>query len=216
MEIQKALPLYQQAYRLIRAKILAGELEPGQSLLESHAAQMLNISRTPVREALRQLEREGLVVGNASDRVVASPTEEEFLNLYTCRGALERIVAERASLLATEEDFQAMSGSIEEAEARAEEGDHDGVLTANTHFHDRMVQGARMPQLSALMDTIRGQILLARRYVLSDSTAAEKAICEEHRALLAALRNRKAERAKTLMQAHMQGDIERGTQRFCE
>lgn len=216
MEIQRSLPLYQQAYRLIRAKILAGELKPGQSLLESHAAQMLNISRTPVREALRQLEREGLVVGNATDRVIASPTEEEFLNLYSCRGALERIVAERASLFATEEDLRVMSESIEEAESRANEGDHDGVLTANTRFHDRMVQTARMPQLNALMDTIRGQILLARRYVLSDSTAAEKAICEEHSALLEALRNREAERAKALMEAHMQGDIERGTKRFCE
>ena len=216
MEIQKALPLYQQAYRLIRAKILAGELEPGQSLMESRTAQMLNISRTPVREALRQLERDGLVVGDASDRVVASPTEEEFLNLYACRGALERVVAERAERLATDEEIRLMSESIEEAEDRAARGDHDGVLNANTRFHDLMVESARMPQLSALMETIRGQILLARRYVISDSTQAERAICAEHRGLVSALRGREPARAQALMDEHMKGDIERGTQRFVE
>lgn len=216
MEIRKAQPLYQQAYRLLRAKILAGELEPGQSLLESRTAQMLNISRTPVREALRQLERDGLVVGDASDRVVASPTEEEFLNLYACRGALERVVAERAARLATGDELRLMSEAIEEAESGATKGDHDGVLSANTRFHDQMVQSARMPQLSALMDTIRGQILLARRYVISDSAEAETEICEEHRRLLEALHDRDTERAKTLMEAHMRGDIERGTQRFFE
>lgn len=214
MEIQKALPLYQQIYRILRKQILSGELVSGESLLESHVAQKLSVSRTPVREALRQLEREGLVVGDAANRVVASPTREEFVNLYTCRGALEDVVAERSALFATEEEIQAMSGAVDEALKKIGEEDHEGVLEANTRFHDRMVESSRMPQLQTLMDTIRAQILVARRHVLSDSAAAERAICEEHSELLEAIRERDAERAKILMASHMEGDVARGLKRF--
>ncbi|TCJ19862.1 GntR family transcriptional regulator [Rubrobacter taiwanensis] len=216
MEIQKAQPLYQQVYRLLRRKILSGELGPGESLLENRIAQALSISRTPVREALRQLEREGLVVGRAGDRVVVSPTEEEFVNLYTCRGALERIVAERAARFATEDEIQTMAKAIEEALIKIEAEDHEGVLEANTRFHDQMVESARMPQLKMLMETIRAQILVARRHVLSDSTAAERAICEEHAALLKAIRDRDAERARILMEAHMEADVVRGLNRSAD
>ncbi len=214
MEIQKASPLYQQIYRILRKQILRGDLASGESLLESHVAQALQVSRTPVREALRQLEREGLVVGEAAKRVVASPTKEEFVNLYTCRGALENLVAERSALFATAEEVRAMSGAIDEALAKIEEEDHEGVLEANTRFHDRMVESSQIPQLQALMDTIRAQILVARRHVLSDSAAAERAICKEHSELLEAIRGRDVEKAKTLMASHMESDVARGLKRF--
>lgn len=214
MKIQKAEPLYQQVYRLVRGQILGGELRSGDSLQESHIAQALGVSRTPVREALRQLEHEGLAVGDAAARVVASPTEEELMDLYTCRMALERIVAERAALSADEEDVRVMSDAIEAALAAAEEEDHEGVLAANTRFHDRMVESARMAPLQAMMETIRAQILVARRHVLHDSADAAEDMCEEHAGILRTIRERDAARAVTLMDAHMRGDLARSAERF--
>lgn len=208
MTLHRSAPLYRQVYELLRQRILAGEYAPGESLPESRVAETLKVSRTPVREALRQLEREGLLVGQGADLTVTNPNREEFVELYICRMALERLVAERAAKLATKEEIDEMATAIEEARGAISVEDHAGVVAANTRFHDRMVQSARMPPLHRLMDTIRGQILVARRHVLSDSVV-ETEISDEHSALLEAIRNRESRTAQERMELHMRNDIGR-------
>ena len=192
----------------MRRKILDGEFAPGESVLESRTAEMLRVSRTPVREALLQLEREGLLIAQGFERAVTNPTREEFVDLYVCRAALERIVAERAARLATRSEIEVMAAAIEEALAASVAGDHAGVLTANTRFHDQMIESARMPPLSQLMNTIRGQILVVRRHLLSDA-AVEAAICDEHTSLLEAIQEGNAVEAQRRMELHMINDIQR-------
>jgi DNA-binding GntR family transcriptional regulator len=171
-------------------------------------AEMLRVSRTPVREALLQLEREGLLITQGFERAVTNPTREEFVDLYICRAALERIVAERATRLATRSEIEVMAAAIEEARVASAAGDHAGVLTANTRFHDQMIESARMPPLSRLMNTIRGQILVVRRHLLSDA-AVEVAICDEHATLLEAIQEGDAAEAQSSMELHMNNDIQR-------
>lgn len=214
MQLQRATPLYQQIYHLLRQQILQGHYEPGENLLESRIAQALSVSRTPVREALRQLEREGLVIAHDSELVVANPTNEEFLELYLCRSALERVVAERSARLSTPADIAEMSAALDEAEQRIQQEDHAGVIAANTRFHDAMVASARMSCLRLLMDTIRGPILVARRKVLADSTAMERVVYQEHRVLLNAISEHDVEGAQAQMDLHMRHDMERGTANF--
>lgn len=213
-KLQRFTPLYQQAYQLLRQQILQGEYAPGEALQESRIAEVLSVSRTPVREALRQLEREGLVVTDGYERMVANPTEEEFVDLYTCRAALEDVVAERAAQVATQKDLDLMTAALEEARAASAAEDHAGVVAANTRFHDQMVESVRMPRLRQLMESIRGPILIARCYVISNSTTTEAAIWEEHYALLHDIRQRDAQGARERMKAHMDNDIERGLARF--
>ncbi len=213
MTIHRSTPLYQQVYELLRQRILAGEYAPGESLQESRMAESLQVSRTPVREALRQLEQEGLLVAHGSERAVRNLTREEFVELYTCRAALERLVAERAARFATEAEIEEMAGAVEEARAAIDDGDHAGVLSATTRFHDQMVQSARMRQLHQLMDTIRGPILVARRRVLS-GTEVEVEICAEHDTILDAIRRRDVQAAQDLIELHMKNDIERGVANF--
>lgn len=211
MTLHRSAPLYRQVYELLRQKILDGEYAPGESMQESRTAEMLQVSRTPVREALRQLEREGLLIAQGSqgsELTVTNPTKEEFVDLYTCRAALERIVAERAARLACTDEIAFMAAAIDEAKAASFAADHAAVIAANTRFHDRMIESTRMPPLLQLMSTIRGQILVARRHLLSD-TAVEIAICDEHAALLEAIREGNADEAQRRMDLHMNNDIER-------
>ena len=101
-----------------------------------------------------------------------------------------------------------MAAAIDEARVASIAGDHPGVLTANTRFHDQMIDSARMPTLSRLMDTIRGQILVVRRHLLSDA-AVEAAICDEHATLLETIREGNAVEAQRRMELHMKNDIQR-------
>lgn len=213
MELQRPDPLYRQVYELLRRRILAGEYSSGEALQESRLAETLGVSRTPVREALRQLEREGLVAGRGAERVVVDPGREELVDLYACRAALERLVAERSARLADKSDMAVMEEALERAREACEAGDHAGVSAANTRFHDRMVESARMPPLRRLMDTIRGPILIARRQLLSDS-AVERAILDEHAELLDAIRRHDVREAVERMEKHMKNDLERGLSRF--
>ena len=208
MTLQRPAPLYRQVYELLRQKILDGEFAPGENVQESRTAEMLRVSRTPVREALMQLEREGLLVARGFERAVTNPTREEFVDLYICRAALERIVAERAARLATRSEIEVMAAAIDEALAASVTGDHAGVLTANTRFHDQMIESARMLPLGQLMNTIRGQILVVRRHLLSDA-AVETAICNEHAKLLEAIQEGDGVEAQRRMELHMNNDIQR-------
>ncbi len=214
-ELQRPAPLYRQVYALLRRQILEGKYSPGEVLHESRMAESLAVSRTPVREALRQLEREGLLVPHGSEKAVTNPGKEEFVDLYTCRMALERLVAQRSATNADGEDIEYMEGTIEEARGATEGGDHAKVLAANTNFHDRMVESARMPTLERLMDTIRGQILVARRRLLTNEEL-ESAICDEHDTILAAIKNRDVKAAQKNMELHMANDIKRGIANFEE
>lgn len=213
MALHRSAPLYQQVYEVLRRKILDGEYAPGESLHESRTAEMLQVSRTPVREALRQLEQDGLLVAQGLERAVRNLTREEFIELYTCRMALEGLVADRAASLATEEEIEDMAAAIEEARAAVAARDHAGVLSANTRFHDRMVESGRMRQLRQLMDTIRGPILVARRRLLTDP-GVEAAICDEHEKILDAIRIKDIQSAQERMEWHMKNDIERGVANF--
>lgn len=208
MALRRSAPLYRQVYEVLRRRILDGEYAPGEGVHEVRTAEMLEVSRTPVREALRQLEREGLLVIRGSELVVTNPTREEFVELYTCRAALERVVAERSARFANGRDVEAMAGAIGAARAAISAGDHAGVVAANTTFHDRMVESARMPTLRQLMETIRGPILVARRHVLSDATV-ETEICEEHTAILEGIRRSDIPEAQERMQIHMNNDMDR-------
>ncbi|WP_029421567.1 GntR family transcriptional regulator [Alicyclobacillus macrosporangiidus] len=216
MAVQRPEPLYQQVYRIVRQRILDGVYKPGEVLSESGIAQQLQVSRTPVREALRQLISERLVTADGPEMAVANPTRDEFIDLYTCRTALEMVVAERAARLATADDVAEMEAALRDAEAAIEEFDHARVHAANTRFHDLLVSCARMPMLSALLDTLRGPILIARRRILADSVDTEREILAEHRALLAAVQAGDAEAAQAVMRRHMANDLGRGLRLYDE
>lgn len=214
MELKRSDPLYQQIYRILRQQIIDGEFQAGEALSESRIAQSLNVSRTPVREALRQLASERLVVLRGFELTVANPTEQELSELYACRAALEQVVAETAAQQASHLDLENMQTALDEAELAITRRDHAQVFAANTQFHDHMVASSKMPLLAELLDTIRGPILIARRHVLNSSIEIENEILQEHKMLFQAILARDGEAAKTKMANHMQNDLRRGLQNF--
>ncbi|MCL5015192.1 MAG: GntR family transcriptional regulator [Firmicutes bacterium] len=213
-KIQRSVPLYQQVYVILQQKILRGEYRPGQVVAESLLAEDLGVSRTPIREALRQLEKDGLVQVGRYEVTISNPSREEFVELYLCRAALEQLVAERSALNRSSSDIDAMAQALEDAETAINEGNHAAVLQANTRFHDYMVDSTRMARLSRLMTSIRGPIILVRQLVLFCGEHFERDILREHHELLNSIRESNASQSKDNMARHMTNDIERGLARF--
>jgi DNA-binding GntR family transcriptional regulator len=115
--LQRNQPLKEQAYQALRKMILAGELTPGQRLVEAQLARDLKVSRTPIREALGQLQREALVMADSTHGLqVATFSAEDASQLYECRLALETVSVTEACQNASAAQLRKLQRLVEKAE----------------------------------------------------------------------------------------------------
>jgi DNA-binding GntR family transcriptional regulator len=149
----------ERAYRLIRRSIIEGEFEPGSRLVEQRIGEMFDLSRTPVREALRALAADGLVtIERNRGAMVSTMSETDIRDLYELRARLESLAAERAALRMDAGGIAELDLSIAEFDAgidMAATGAGDAglrqVTAANNAFHQAIVEGAQHRRLSALL-----------------------------------------------------------------
>jgi DNA-binding GntR family transcriptional regulator len=197
-----AAPLRQQVVDRLRESIITGRIAPGQRLIERELTSMLGVSRTVVREALRQLETEGLVtlIPNKGP-VVRELTPEEAKDLYNIRGRLEGL----AALLFVENADDALVARLEDAldvvvEAYGH-GDAQEVLEKKTSFYDVLYEGARSETLASILVTLHARIWRWRALGLTHpkrSKGRSRESIDNLRAVLAAIRKRDAEAAERL------------------
>ena len=200
----------------LRGRILAGELRPGDRLLQAELADEMQTSTTPVREALWELAGAGLLdVDPHRGVIVHVPTLDELTDIYDLRALLEPLAISAAIDNITEDELRRAEGMIEEM---AGDPDARAVAIHNTEFHEILVAASRRPRLTEILTRLNN---VAMVYVVSNlyrmPGRVQKAI-EEHRELLAACRARDKERAMALMIAHLRGTLvlsqeafERGT-----
>jgi DNA-binding GntR family transcriptional regulator len=151
----------EHAYQLIRRAIVEGEFEPGSRLVEQRIGEMFELSRTPVREALRALSAEGLVtIERNRGAMVSTMSENDIRDLYELRARLESLAAERAATRMDAEGVAVLDRAIAEFDAGVEQVHNpsasrdDGlrrITAANNAFHQAIVEGAEHRRLSALL-----------------------------------------------------------------
>jgi len=186
----------------LRRQILAGELPPGVPLPQNKLAEQFGISTTPVREALRILRQEGLIVGDSHQRVVVfRPRLADLRENYEMRLALEPLATEVAVPLMAETTFQRLAGLIDEMRQVGNQ-DPIGYPPLNLAFHMSIYEAAERPRLLAVIKDLRSA---AAGYLRIFATASRDpgATEREHEAIYAAARERDAERAGELMRDHL-------------
>lgn len=147
------------AYRLIRRAIAEGDFEPGSRLVEQRIGEMFDLSRTPVREALRSLAADGLVVIERNrGAVVATMSETDICDQYELRARLESLAAERAATRIDADGIARLDAAIAEFDEGVEllsSGSPDAglrrITAANSAFHQEIVEGSQHRRLSALL-----------------------------------------------------------------
>jgi DNA-binding GntR family transcriptional regulator len=211
--LKRSLPLFDQAYEAVVARILDGRLPLGSRLVESVLAAELGTSRTPVREAIRRLERDGLAVRTPTGGVaVIQPRPEDVLHVYEARIAIEGMAALLAAARSTPAERQALQRSVEDLAAAYAKSDEAAVVAANTAFHDALLAACGNAYLQALAAQLRQHVLLTRELDRAQHGDAAS-VLGHHRAILAAIEAGDGALARRLTEEHIRSHADRSTSR---
>jgi DNA-binding GntR family transcriptional regulator len=206
-QIQKQEPLYIQVYEVIKNFILEGRWEPGEKLVESQIAIELSLSRSPIREAFRMLEYEGLLVKKDQSIYVHKPSIEDMIELYQCRYSLEALSAELAASNATKEDLDEISYILSMTEEVLKENDAQKIVDWNTRFHDSVVYASKNKQLISLMDGLRSKILYCRNVLTRFDYYRTDNFMPEHYHIFESIKKGRSDEAKKSMENHIKTDL---------
>lgn len=190
--------------KALRDAIVTGRLKGGERLHQDGIALKLGVSRMPVREALRQLESEGLVVFTPHRRVsVADLSTEELREIYEIRIALELLALDLALPRLTIKELAYLGAVLEQMDRVTDPG---RWLALNRTFHGALYRASRRSRLCALIDSLRGNVDRYLRIFVSGADRRARAQAEHRRILRACRRRRPAEARKALRQ-HLSGTV---------
>lgn len=202
------LPLRDVVFQTIRQGILHGVLPPGQRLMEIQLAKHLGVSRTPVREALRMLELEGLVVTVPRHGAeVAEITQKDLQDVLEVRCALEALAVDLASVAITEEELQSLRTNTEKFGKLIEAGNISALAACDVEFHDIIFSATHNNRLVQLLNNLSEQMYRYRLEYLKDKTAHPN-LLDEHKEIIKHLENRDTTKAKEIITLHINKQYE--------
>ena len=190
------------AYEQIRESILSGRIAPGGHINENQLAEMLEISRAPVREACRQLQKEGLVeITKNKGTFVKNISPHEAVEIYEIRVALEALAVEKAAENADEIDLSLLERCVAELKAAAESKNEKAHYSAAVHFHQIIGNISGNHNLAEMLENLHDKISLFRRK-LSDCLDDDLSISDEIE-IFQALMDRDGKKAAAMMRKHI-------------
>ncbi len=201
------MPLRDVVFKTLRQAILKGELSPGERLMEIQLAKKLGVSRTPIREAIRKLELEGLVLMiPRRGAEVAGITEKNLRDVLEVRRALEDLAIDLACQRMKEEQLDELEKAEEEFAKAIEDNDAIMIAQYDERYHDIIYQSTGNDKLISMLGNLREQMY---RYRLEYIKEADKrpVLVIEHRNILKALKARKVNEAKQAMREHIDNQV---------
>ena len=203
-EFSSSFSLTDEIAAIVRDRILKGEYEIGEKIKENQIATELRVSRTPIREAFKLLENEGLIDYIPNRGCFAKGfTKQDVDDIYAVRKALEILAVERAVDRITPDEVAALEEEWELMEFYVRKKDSQKVLELNTTFHDIIYASTRSRFMAQVLRSYKGYIDKTRKSVFDDESYLE-AILEEHREILAAIRERDKEKAICAVARHLE------------
>ena len=204
IEMNEYLPLRDVVFNTLRQAILRGELQPGERLMEIQLAQRLGVSRTPVREAIRKLELEGLVLMiPRRGAEVAEITRQDLEHVLEVRAALEELAVKDACEHITDEQLQDLKKAANEFKRSLEGTDLVACAEADIHFHEIIYAATNNKRLVQMLNNLREQMYRYRMENLKDKRTY-RTLVEEHDAIRRALKKHDKEKAGAAINVHIE------------
>ena len=195
--------LHGRVFQKIREDILSGKYKEHEELKEVAIGEELGVSRTPVREAFRQLELEGLIqmIPNKG-AYVTGITAKDVEDIYLIRSLLEGLCARMATDKISKAQLEEMEENVYLAEFHADKGHMDQMAELDNRFHDILYEACDSKMLEHLLKDFHGYVLRVRRKTLSKNTRG-RASNDEHRQIMEAIKAKDAEKAEELANRHI-------------
>lgn len=201
-------PLGPLVYEKLKNAIVKGEMTPGSRVIENRVATALGISRTPVREAIHKLEREGLLRYNPKGGYfVAGMTREEIEETFGIRSILESYAARLAAIQYKGEELDPLEKKINEFQLYLDRGQVDDLLRINTEFHDLLYALSRSPRLIKMINDLKDEIFRFRQVILRKDKMAMISN-EDHKLMLKFIRVRDADGVEKIVREHILRGLE--------
>jgi DNA-binding GntR family transcriptional regulator len=195
--------LTEEAYDHVRMAILRGRLPVGEVVAEGEVAAGLGMSKTPVRQALQMLRREGLLeTGRRRQLIVRGFTAERRAEILEVRESLERIAVRHACASMSIDDVDHLHLLVMRQRRAIEAGADDDFVDLDEEFHLRIAEGAGLPIVARLLGQLRGFVRIMRLGAERVRDAAPAA--DEHAAIVAAIEARDADAAEAALLAHLE------------
>ena len=208
LPMNEFLPLRDVVFNTLRQAILTGELKPGERLMEIHLANKLGVSRTPIREAIRKLELEGLVTMiPRRGAEVAQITGKSLQDVLEVRRSLDALCAELACERISNEEIAALEAACKDFEEATRTRDTRVIAAADVALHDIIIKATNNNRLVQLVNNLAEQMYRYRFEYIKDYSMHSRLV-EEHRIIFEAIRKKDKETAALAAVMHIDNQME--------
>lgn len=208
VKMDEYLPLRDVVFNTLRRAILRGELKPGERLMEIQLANKLGVSRTPIREAIRKLELEGLVLMiPRKGAEVAEITEKNLRDVLEVRCALEELAVRLACVRISEEQIERLRTTAEHFKDILDSDDITQIAQADEVFHDVIFEATENNRLVQILNNLREQMYRYRIEYLKKEECHPQ-LLEEHRLIIEAIERGDSEQACEVTERHIKNQAD--------
>jgi GntR family transcriptional regulator, trigonelline degradation regulator len=199
-----AAPVRQKVVEVLRAAITAGRFAPGQRLTERSLCELTGVSRVSVREALRQLESEGLIETQPNrGPIVSRLSRRDAVSLYQMRGALEALAARLFASVASDAQIMELASAVSVLQQAYKRRDIEAIVQAKGRFYEVLFEGSGNSMIGPTLNAMNARANQLRRISLSSPKRGPQSM-REIRAVLTAIRRRDPEAAYTASLHHVE------------
>ena len=201
------LPLRDVVFNTLREAILRGDLVAGERLMELQLAAKLGVSRTPIREAIRMLEQEGLAITiPRKGAIVAGMTEKDMQDVLEIREALEELSVQVACDKITDEEIAKLQKNMKNFEHSLKSGDLKKMAQADVEFHDVIYQATDNPKLISMLNNLREQMYRYRVEYLKNPQNHEQ-LLKEHEAIYKGIVEKDKKAVTEMIRKHISNQV---------
>ena len=202
-DIQNHKPLREMVYEELKMQILKGSIIPGTRMMEVELAEEMGVSRTPIREAIRKLEREGLVTIEPRRGAYASMiSTEDMVEILEVRQDLEGLAAYFAADRMTDEQMKELKEISDNYNKAVKQGIMEDMIKYDTRFHHIIVESCRNKILMQMIEQLQ-ELVLRFRYIYYDNFRRAENMPEEHEAIISAIAEGNADKARAAADVHI-------------
>jgi DNA-binding GntR family transcriptional regulator len=196
-------PLREVIFNTLREAIIVGELKPGERLMEVQLAEKMGVSRTPVREAIRKLELEGLVdMVPRKGAHVAELSVKDIIDVLEVRASLDGLASALSATRITDEELKELKHIYSQFVVYSEKENLQGIIKKDVEFHEVIYRSSRNEKLIQISNNLREQVQRFRVIYLKDNSSS-KGVAREHQDILEAIAARDPDTAQKVAQKHI-------------